>query len=156
MRAYLAQHGRAFSSEEDPARPLTDQGREEIARVAGFLSLFAKPRPSRIVHSGKLRAQQTAEMFAEAWGGLDVAVAEDLAPNSDPAVWADHLEAASHDVMIVGHLPHLARLAGLLLAGDAEREPVRFRNGGVACFERTESGWTLAWHLIPALFMGED
>jgi len=156
MRVYLAQHGLAEDESVDSARPLSTQGREDVAHVAGFLSLFEKPQPSRILHSGKLRAEQTATMFSEGWGNLTVEVALDLDPNADPSVWSAHLASMNSDVMLVGHLPHLQRLAAILLTGDTEREPVRFRNGGVTCLEKSESGWSLCWYINPTLFYGED
>lgn len=152
MRLYLAQHGLAREPSEDPQRPLSDQGREDVSRVAGFLSLFARPQPLVIAHSGKLRAQQTAEMFAEAWGVKDVRVMPDLAPNDDPAVWSAHLAGMDEDVMLVGHLPHLQRLAGLLLCDDVSRTPLTFRQGGVACMERQGGNWSLQWMVVPQLF----
>lgn len=156
MRVYLVQHGLAVDESENPKRPLSDQGREDVTRTAGFLSLFEKPKPAWIAHSGKLRARQTAEMFAEAWGGLPVREAGDLAPNDDPHAWYERLERIGDDVMLVGHLPHLQRLAGLLLCDDAEAAPVCFRNAGVVCIERGEDGWSLLWYIIPTLFYGED
>jgi len=155
MRVYLAQHGLAEDESVDPTRALSAQGREDVARVAGFLSLFEKPRPARILHSGKLRAEQTAAMFAEGWGNLAVESALDLEPNADPAIWSAHLTAMNTDLMLVGHLPHLQRLAGLLLADDSEREAIRFRNGGVVCLERGAKRWSICWHLNPTLFYGE-
>jgi len=157
MRVYLVQHGLAEEESQDAARPLSDQGREDVTRTAGFLSLFERPRPSRVKHSGKLRASQTAEMFAQAWGGLSVEQDSDLAPNSDPMIWSAHLTTMDDDdVMLIGHLPHLQRLAGLLISGDQKREAVHFRNGGVVCLERRESGWSLLWQINPTLFYGED
>jgi len=156
MRVYLAQHGLAEDESVDAARPLSAQGREDVTRVAGFLSLFEKPSPARILHSGKLRAEQTAAMFAEGWGNLTVESTPDLGPNADPAIWSAHLTSLTADLMLVGHLPHLQRLAGLLLAGDSEREPVRFRNGGVVCLEGGGKAWSISWHLNPTLFYGED
>jgi len=156
MRVYLVQHGLAKDKSEDAARPLSDQGREGVTRCAGFLSLFEKPRPVKIVHSGKLRAAQTAEMFAEAWGGIALEPMLDLAPNDDPSVWSAHLASMSDDVMLVGHLPHLQRLAGLLLCGDPSRQAVNFRNGGVVCLEKGESGWSVLWQINPTLFYTED
>jgi len=156
MRLYLVQHGLAKDEREDATRPLSDQGREDVTRTAGFLSLFEKPRPARILHSGKLRAAQTAGMFAEAWGDLPVERSLDLAPNDDPSTWSAHLASMNSDLMLVGHLPHLQRLAGLLIAGDAGREAIHFRNGGVVCLERRESGWSLLWQINPTLFYGED
>lgn len=156
MRLYLVQHGLAVAASEDPERPLSRQGREDVTRTAGFLSLFEKPRPQRILHSGKLRAEQTAEMFAEAWGGIAVAQTEGLAPNDDPAIWGDLAATEQEDLLLVGHLPQLQRLAGLLICADPEREAVHFRNGGVLCLERREAGWSVLWQINPTLFYGED
>jgi len=67
MRAYLAQHGLAKDGNEDAERSLSGRGRKDVARCAGFLGRVEKPEPVRIVHSGKLRARQSAEIFAGAW-----------------------------------------------------------------------------------------
>ncbi len=155
MRVYLVQHGLAKSESEDATRPLSSQGREDVTRCAGFLSLFEKPKPTTILHSGKLRAQQTAEMFAEAWGNLSVEKADDLSPNGDPSTWSTHLASMSEDVMLIGHLPHIQRLAGLLICSDPDREAVHFRNSGVVCLERRSGDWSLLWQINPTLFYGE-
>jgi len=155
MRVYLVQHGLAMDESEDASRPLSAQGREDVTRTAGFLSLFEKPQPARTVHSGKLRAGQTAEMFAEAWGGLEVETGSDLNPNDDPAIWSARLLELQEDIMLVGHLPFMQRLSGLLICGDASTTPVRFRNGGVVCLEKGESGWSMLWQINPTLFYGE-
>ena len=155
MRVYLVQHGLAKDKSEDAERPLSAQGREDVVRCAGFLSLFEKPEPNRIVHSGKLRAKQTADMFAEVWGEISVAAVPDLSPNDDPAIWSAHLSSMHEDVMLVGHLPYLQRLAGLLICGDVEREAVHLRNGGVLCLERSQTGWTVLWQINPTLFYDE-
>lgn len=153
MTAYLIQHGKAASGDEDPDRPLTEEGRREVARVAAHLARTGGPAPSRILHSGKTRARQTAEILGEAaGGGTEVEEADGLAPMDDPADWAKRLEG-SEGVALVGHLPHLSRLAGLLLAGDPDVEPVRFRNGGVVAVQREDEGdrWVLVWALVPDL-----
>jgi phosphohistidine phosphatase len=155
MRVYLVQHGLAKDKSEDADRPLSNRGKEDVARCAGFLSLFEKPEPSRIVHSGKLRALQTAEIFAEAWGGISVSAMPDLSPNDDPGIWSAHLFSMDKDVMLVGHLPHLQRLAGLLICGDSEREAVHFRNGGALCLECGQTGWTVLWQINPSLLLHE-
>jgi len=155
MRVYLVQHGLAVDEREDAERPLSSQGLEDVTRTAGFLSLFEKPKPARILHSGKLRAEQTAAMFAEAWGGLPLEEDSDLSPNDDPTIWSLHLAAMHNDIMLVGHLPYMQRLAGVLICGDACMTPVRFRNGGVACLEKAESGWSVLWQINPTLFYGE-
>ena len=156
MKLYLVQHGLAVDKGEDPERPLSNQGREDIVRTGGFLGLFERPKPMRIVHSDKLRARQSAEMFAEAWQCHVVEPSSELAPNADPHIWASRLIEIHEDMMLVGHLPHLPRLASLLLCGKADGEIVRFRNGGVVCLERTENDWSICWHVNPTLFYPKD
>jgi len=139
VRVYLVQHGEAKREEEDPSRPLTDRGREEVKRVAEFLAR-AGVKVGRILHSGKLRAQQTAEIMAGALKpDKGVERAEALEPLADPRVWLEKLSGIDEDVMLVGHLPHLSKLASLLLTGKEDAEPVAFRMGGVVCLERGDS-----------------
>lgn len=151
MRLCLVQHAEAKREEEDPLRPLSEKGLADIRRVAGFLSAMGI-RVSKIFHSGKLRAKQTAEVLAEAVRPVSVEQAEGLAPLDDPGTWAERFKDEGEDLVLVGHLPHLSRLAGLLLAGDRERKVVGFRQGGVVCLERDEAGcWSIAWALIPEI-----
>jgi phosphohistidine phosphatase len=156
MRLYLIRHGEAEDAATDPIRPLSRQGREDVTRVAGFLSLFERPRPQLIAHSGKLRAAETAAMVGEAWQVRDVREMPDLAPGDDPAVWAEGLAALDADMALVGHLPHLGRLAGLLVCGDAGLEPLRLPAAAVVCLERDAGAWTLLWQLHPGLFYRPD
>ena len=51
--------------------------------------------------------------------------------------------------LLVGHLPHLSRLASLLLVGDATREIVAFRMGGIVCLENDAGRWRIKWILTP-------
>lgn len=157
MRVYLARHGDAVSAEADPERPLSAQGREDVARVAGFLSLFERPRPLRILHSGKARAAQTASMYAEAWGLPRPHQEAGLAPNDDPSIWKDRLNHEAGDVMLVGHLPHLERLACLLLCGRGDAPVIALDAAGLACLERESEPdrWRVVWQLTPRLFRGE-
>ena len=156
MRLYLIRHGQAEDAVTNPSRPLSRQGREDVTRVAGFLSLFERPGPRFIAHSGKLRAAETAAMVGEAWQVRDVREMSDLAPGADPAAWAGRLAALDSDMALVGHLPHLGRLAGLLICGDAEREPLHLPAASMTCLERYEGGWTILWQLHPGLFYRPD
>ena len=150
MRLYLVQHGEAKREEEDPSRPLTDRGREEVRRVAEYAARIGV-KVDRIIHSGKLRAAQTAEIMAEALKPpKGVERADGLDPLADPKIWAERLREVGEDLMIVGHLPHLSRLASLLLTGREDLEPVKFRMGGVVCLERDEAGkWSVLWAIRP-------
>lgn len=67
MRLYLVQHGEAKSEAEDPERSLTSRGEEETRKISGAAKRQGL-RPSRIYHSGKKRAEQTAGIIAGAIG----------------------------------------------------------------------------------------
>lgn len=115
-----------------------------MRKVGDFLYRHARLLVPEILHSGKLRATETAELLARCLNAVHDA-GPDLQPNDDPGLWSAHLAARNEDVMLVGHLPHLERLASLLLRGDADRRVVTFRNAGVVCLERDDAN---AWHLI--------
>ena len=54
------------------------------------------------------------------------------------------------DVMLVGHLPHLANLASLLLTGEKDEAVIDFRMGGVACMKKDWPGhWLVEWMMGP-------
>ena len=101
----------------------------------------------RIVHSGKTRARQTAAVWGDALG-VPIDEADGLAPGDDPAIWAARVTAETRDMMLVGHLPHLARLAGLLLAGDADRPVIAFGQGGLVGLGQGPAGWSV-WLVLP-------
>ena len=67
---------------------------------------------------------------------------------------AEDVGSFTDPVMLVGHLPFLARLAGLLVAGDPEVGAVRFRNSGVVCLVRDEGRWAVGWLVTPDLVAG--
>jgi phosphohistidine phosphatase len=86
----------------DSQRPLTDKGRADVEHVALYIAGLGL-QVTRIFHSSRLRAKQTAEIF---------------------------VQREEKSLMIVGHLPHLSRLASLLILDDTEKEVVRFSMGG--------------------------
>jgi phosphohistidine phosphatase len=152
MHVYLVQHGKAKSAEEDPNRSLSDEGREEVRRIAEFLRGL-RITISLIEHSGKARAEETAHILASSVRCTTGPWRTDgLNPNDDPEATANFLNVYTDDVLIVGHLPHLERLVSLLLTGTPDRRPVRFRNGGVVCLDKDRNGiWSLVWAIVPDL-----
>ncbi len=149
MLLYLVQHGKAKSKDEDPDRHLTEEGRREIESVMLLVMRYGAITASRVVHSGKLRAAETAQLIASK---LDAEVAEGdgLMPMDDPQIWADRLAEGGADVMLVGHMPHLEKLASLLLSGDPDAGLVEFANGGVVCL-RLDDHRALRWSIPPSL-----
>lgn len=152
MILYLVQHAEAKREEEDPARDLTDRGRRDIQKMAGYLGKF-NLRVGRIFHSGKTRALTTATILAASLHPeLGISEAPGLAPLDSPEIWAGRLEPMGEDVMLVGHLPHLAKLAARLIVGDEHKNVINFQMAGVVCLRRNENRqWAVDWLIIPEL-----
>lgn len=153
MKVYLVQHAEAKSKEEDPDRPLSDRGRAEIRTVAAYVAEHADIEVNQIYHSGKTRARQTAEVLAAALHSADgIDQVDDLSPLAEPSVWAARLAGMTDDAMLVGHLPHLSKLAGLLLCQDETNGVVAFHMGRIVCLSRAESGdWSVRWMVTPEI-----
>lgn len=144
MLLYLVQHAEAVSREEDPSRGLSEKGVGDIKRVAAFVKgLNIEVR--QIVHSGKKRALETAGVLAD-FVKTDTGIVESdgLSPKDDPGIWSGRIAALDRDVMLVGHLPHLAGLAAMLLSSD--KNMVEFENAGIVCLKRSEDrSWAVDW-----------
>ena len=155
MRVYLVQHGEAVAKDVDPERPLSDNGKSDVQGMAAFLST-AGVRVERVVHSGKTRAKQTAELLAGKLspGGV-VEAMEGLNPKDSGEQLAGVIASTSADLLVAGHQPFMGSFASRLLTGQADVLTVAFRPGSVACFQRDEEGgWALQWMVRPEL-LGE-
>ena len=151
MELYLVRHGDAKSAQDDPGRPLSGRGRIEVDQVAQAAAR-AGLGVLRIHHSGKLRAQQTAEILARHLNPPDPPTPlAGLAPNDDPHIARGVVEEASGALMLVGHLPHLARLTALLLTGQDDSELLVFESAALAGLTRAEAGWRLRFLISPEI-----
>lgn len=151
MKVYLVQHGEAKSKAEDPQRPLTERGKEDVARVAAFAAGVGL-QVGQIRHSGRRRAEETASILAEHLSPTEGVVAiPGLAPKDDVRPVAEALQGETQPVMLVGHLPFLDRLASLLVTGDAGASVVRFQMGGIVCLVREVEKWAVSWMVTPDL-----
>ena len=151
-RLYLVQHGQSESVAGFSGRPLTEVGRNTSEHAAAWASRIGLS-VNEIWHSGKLRAKQTAEIFANSLqppGGIHVQ--DGLNPRDDVNEFAKKLDNLGKSVMLVGHLPFLARLAGLLLAGNPDHEVVHFSNSGIVGLERQNNRWVLCCSIPPGTF----
>lgn len=155
MRIYLMQHGKPVPKEEDPDRPLSDRGKGDVGRVSEFL------RKSGLIvqeafHSGKTRARQTAEiMVSQLNPDIKAQARAGLSPLDDVKEIASQIKGADKDLLIAGHLPHLGKLASLLIAGDEGVPLVSFQQGGVVCLEKNDEGrWSVAWMVVPEIIKG--
>ncbi len=150
MLLYLVQHGEAKSKDTDPERSLTTTGineTEKMAKYAQGLDLSI----AQIYHSGKLRAEQTAQIFAQHLApDKGVSTTDGLSPKDDPNLMKQKVLEEQGNTMLVGHLPHLEKLTSLLICGDVDSGSFQFRNSGIVCIESDNSGnWKLNWFIIP-------
>lgn len=153
MLLYLVQHAESKSKDEDPARDLTEKGRRDTERVARYLKRL-HVQVSQIFHSGKTRARSTAELLAgQIQPAAVVSEAQGLAPLDDPQIWAARLANLEEDILLVGHLPHLGKLASLLTSGAQEKSVVNFQMGGVVRLRRAEGNWAVDWMLVPDIVL---
>ena len=148
MEVYLVQHGEAKPESEDPQRSLTDRGREDVLAVARHAANIGL-KVSQILHSDRLRAKQTAEIFARHLSISEIKEMKGLSPLNDPQRAKVLIEEAKEPLMIVGHLPHLSRLVTLLILRDLQEEIISFKMGGIVCLTDAEEKWRIRWVLTP-------
>ncbi len=152
MTLYLVRHAEAKTEQEDPSRGLSGNGLSDIKKIAGHAAGLSI-RVNQIFHSSKKRAMQTARVLAEyLHPDKGVAESDGLKPMDEPEIWAERLSSVQEDIMLVGHLPYLGRLAALLVCGNKDRKVVNFKMAGIMCLERNEDmSWSLEWMLIPSM-----
>lgn len=152
MRCYLVQHGDALPKERDPERPLSERGRADIARLADFLR--GRVRVARVVHSGKTRARQTAELLASAIAPPDapIEVMPGIEPLNAVAPVAAQIAGWSAETLLAGHEPFLGKLVALLVTGDETSDVVAFEPGTLVALERGSHGrFRILFMLRPGL-----
>ncbi len=144
MKLLLIRHAVAEDRDEyqartqgapDSERPLLDIGRKKMRKAANRLRSQA-PGIDLLASSALVRARETADIIARAYGELRILERNDLAPDSAPdslLAWLREQPAAA-TVALVGHEPDLGRLAGLLLTGVPQSLLV-LRKGGVALID---------------------
>ena len=150
MALFLVQHGKSLPKEEDPDRGLSKQGIEETRSVAE-LAVKENVQVSRIIHSGKERALQTAEIFMEVLEPEDgIAKGPGLAPLDDVTSFVSTV-SIDDNIMIVGHLPFMERLVSHLVVGSPDSLLIKFQNSGIVCLDTEDDGQSffIRWTLFP-------
>jgi phosphohistidine phosphatase len=156
VRHAIAEDRRVFAASglDDAARPLTDEGRRKMKRVARGLARVA-PQIGALASSPLARAVETARILLPELGLARFEEVAALAPGGSPdalAAWAAR-RARAGAVAVVGHEPDLSKLVAWLVAGS-EEPFLDLRKGG-ACLVRFarrpgRGGGTLRWMLTPA------
>lgn len=151
MKLYLVQHGNALTKEIDAERPLSNIGHAEVAQVAELLA--GHVHVSRVVHSGKLRALQTADIFTSIIAGeFPVERIDGIGPNDSAVDFSQKIVGWDEDILVVSHMPFVARLVSLLLTGRETDNIISYTPGSICCLESTSGGsWQLQWMIRPEL-----
>jgi phosphohistidine phosphatase len=162
---YLVRH--AFAGHADPAqwpddskRRLTKDGIREFRSMARGLRRLV-PEVDVVLSSSYSRAWETARLLREEAGWPK--------PQDCPPLEADKPAAAAlpvlreptaSSIVVVGHVPHLSRLASLLCAGSEDAAEIKLKKGAVALLRigadvQPGSG-ELRWLLQPKVLRAID
>ncbi len=154
MRLYIVQHGDSVPKNIDPDRPLSDRGRADIQRLTEWLSNH-NVQIMQILHSGKTRAKETAEILRPLLKSRDqIYERQGLSPNDSPEAFLYQLGDPKKDTLIAGHMPFVARIVSQALTGAPDRQLVEFVPGSVAGLERSGSAsWRLFLFARPEFFI---
>lgn len=150
MALYLVQHGKNLPKDVDPQKGLSQEGLSEVKRIADVAAQYGV-KVSKIYHSGKTRAEQTAKIFASglnAESGIDQV--DGMKPLDDVDAFAKKIES-EENIMLVGHLPFMEKLTSYLVTGTDEYPIFKFQNGGIVCLHKDSdsSRWIIKWSLMP-------
>jgi len=145
MNLYLTRHGEVNLAHVDPQQNLSTDGRQNIEKLAKFLAASHAINLKKIFHSGKPRAEQTAQIFAKYLApNVSCELFAGLSPNDPVMPLIAKISEWTEDTMIVGHLPYLGKLASLLLTGE-EINLMMFKPGTTVCLENIEGQWMIKW-----------
>lgn len=153
MKIFISRHAPAVTREEHPERPLSAVGRAKAERMAAFAAA-AGMEVKAAFHSGKLRAEQTARIYAETLPGeIEVKEITGLDSDDDPAMLDDLLDGLDAPVLLVGHLPHLEHFVEYLTTGDGDAGFLNIGAASLICLEREpgRKNWRMAWYVEPSL-----
>jgi phosphohistidine phosphatase len=147
MMIYLMRHADAVSEEEDPARPLSAKGRDQVARVCAALRTGPGFNPSEVWHSPLARARETAELLAQSLElSAPLVLTSGLRPNDDPGKIAAILDSHDGELAVVGHEPHLGVLASMMVRGpECGSVYYPFPKAGVLALSREGKRWRAGW-----------
>ncbi len=127
-----------------------------MENVARFLKQ-ADMTLAGVMHSGKRRAKQTAEILAKQLApNIPLLINENINPLDLPTVVAEEIGQWQDDILLVGHLPHMAKLVNLLLTDQELPAIVSFNPGVVVCLEKSEDKtWSLNWLISPDMVIDD-
>lgn len=156
MKLYFLRHGVAAERSEwkgeDAERPLTEGGKERMARSAAVLARLDLELDA-ILTSPLARARQTGDIVAEALNAKDKLLHESrLGTGFNRDLLAEILRdhAGCEALMLIGHEPSFSETISALIGGGR----IVCKKGGLACVrlgDRTSLKGELLWLIPPRL-----
>ena len=145
MKLILVRHGHAPFVEGRSSRSLSPQGIEEVRSLAAYLSR-EKLTPHKIIHSGILRAEQTATLLKDHLAPhLSLEPGEHLKPESSLSHWLSLLPGLEKDLMLVGHMPYMS-----LMVKKLSGKSTPFPTGHAVILEKNPAGrWSIDGQSFP-------
>lgn len=153
MRLYCVRHGQACRTEIDSRSPLTDLGSAEVEKIGRHLAKCGV-EVQHILHSGKLRAQQTADILARALKVKTISECPTLL-NDENGVneLAEMVRFWTDDTMLVGHLPLMPQFVNALITDEHGYQPIiHYPPATIVCLEYLENRyWSIRWIINPEI-----
>ena len=149
MHIYCVRHGDYVQGDSDGERCLSKKGEEETSRIAGYLKQH-NVTPKFIWHSNMLRACQTATIIASNFAAAQVVERSDMTPLDHTEGLAEEINKLNVDIILVGHLPFLPKLASVLLYDAENKNSFCMKPSSVLCLEREEA-WQVDWLIWPEM-----
>jgi phosphohistidine phosphatase SixA len=133
MKIFIARHGHAVSqAPADHLRPLSERGREEVARNA-LAKLDDLSEVQHIYTSPYVRARQTADIINTRLK-KNISEVALITPEGDPKKAADYFYrvADTYDcILLTSHMPFVSRFTDALIGADAGTH--LFNTSAIAC-----------------------
>lgn len=152
MRLFILRHAEAQTKEENPDRPLSDVGKQKLNKLGALLKAN-DIQFSKIYHSSKLRAEETATIISSLTdSNAKPEEIEGLEPNDPLDKILEKIQKINSDLLVVGHLPQLNLLITKLLSDIDNKEIINLNAGTLVCCEQQDDKtFQLLWCLDPAL-----
>ncbi|HEY5283169.1 MAG TPA: histidine phosphatase family protein [Polyangia bacterium] len=161
MRLLFIRHAIAIAASggmRDEDRPLTPEGEQRFTQTARMVARVAQ-KPTAMLTSPHVRAQQTAAIAAQAWGDMRPIVVPALAAGDWPGICRALASYKGDDtIALVGHEGWMSMVTARLL-GSRNQRAFDYRKGGAALIEVEDlpaCKGTLLWFIPPRVFRRMD
>jgi phosphohistidine phosphatase len=149
MKLYLMRHGEAAQTSQSSEQVLTPGGRaciENLAKQLQGKNLYL----AQVFHSGKLRAQQTAEIIChELCPDVTPRILDKIKPDDNPVAILPVINSWNEDSLITSHLPFIPNLVTLLTTTNSHLNSINYEPGTFICLKKNNNVWEIKWVEAP-------